>query len=226
MTPAISDRKIEANRHNAALSTGPTSDTGKQTSARNSLSHGLTSREALLPGEDPAVFCAYLENYRASFRPLDLQTEELVAELVGLRWRLRRVPVFEAQLISLEVRNLIQSDDEQAKGLDPSQLLALAYMRLCERKVLQNLQNQEARLRRRIDKILIALINAVAVAVPSSHQPTPVTPSSTIPKNEPIRIESNLGRNEQCSCGSGLKFKRCCLNGQQGVPAIKIASAA
>jgi hypothetical protein len=33
------------------------------------------------------------------------------------------------------------------------------------------------------------------------------------PKPEPIRREHpKIGRNEPCPCGSGLKFKRCCLN--------------
>jgi len=28
----------------------------------------------------------------------------------------------------------------------------------------------------------------------------------------PIRAESKVGRNDPCPCGSGLKFKKCCLN--------------
>lgn len=28
----------------------------------------------------------------------------------------------------------------------------------------------------------------------------------------PIKIENKIGRNDQCSCGSGKKYKRCCLN--------------
>jgi hypothetical protein len=33
------------------------------------------------------------------------------------------------------------------------------------------------------------------------------------PKPQPIRREhSKIGRNEICPCGSGLKYKRCCLN--------------
>jgi len=27
----------------------------------------------------------------------------------------------------------------------------------------------------------------------------------------PIRAEQKVGRNDPCPCGSGLKFKRCCL---------------
>lgn len=29
---------------------------------------------------------------------------------------------------------------------------------------------------------------------------------------------SSIGRNERCPCGSGLKFKKCCLpNGSKGI---------
>ena len=27
---------------------------------------------------------------------------------------------------------------------------------------------------------------------------------------KPVRIESKVGRNDPCTCGSGKKFKRCC----------------
>lgn len=227
MTPTISDRKIEANRQNATLSTGPTSAEGKAVSSRNAFSHGLTASEPLLPGEDPAEFAEYLEAYRRTYRPSGFQAEELVAELASIRWRLRRVPSFEAQLLQLEIHSLLQSGDDQAKDLGQSQLLALAFMRLCERKVLQNLQQQEARLSSRAEKLQRALLDMHAAAptprVPSrtpDPRPVPtVAPAAPVTapvrKIEPIRVAHAPGRNDACSCGSGLKFKRCCLNRPQ-----------
>ena len=29
--------------------------------------------------------------------------------------------------------------------------------------------------------------------------------------NEPIRVEVKTGRNDPCPCGSGKKYKKCCL---------------
>jgi hypothetical protein len=50
-TPA----QIAANRANSQNSTGPTTDTGKQTVSRNSLKFGLTSKVHIaLPGEENA----------------------------------------------------------------------------------------------------------------------------------------------------------------------------
>ena len=31
-----------------------------------------------------------------------------------------------------------------------------------------------------------------------------------VQKNQPIRIENKIGRNDPCSCGSGKKLKKCC----------------
>jgi len=31
-------------------------------------------------------------------------------------------------------------------------------------------------------------------------------------KSEPIRIEKKIGRNDPCPCGSGKKYKKCCMN--------------
>ena len=83
-------------------------------------------------------------------------------------------------------------------------------MRLCERKVLQNLLNHEARLSQRAQKIQIALIELAANAPPPlSKRPTPVPVAPTILTNEPIRFKSKPGR----------KFKRCCLNRPQSASA-------
>ncbi|WP_198552873.1 SEC-C metal-binding domain-containing protein [Psychromonas sp. Urea-02u-13] len=44
-------------------------------------------------------------------------------------------------------------------------------------------------------------------------QPTPDTmkPTHNLPKNRPTVSGEKVGRNEQCPCKSGLKYKRCCL---------------
>ncbi|MCF0205929.1 MAG: SEC-C domain-containing protein, partial [Bacteroidales bacterium] len=34
-------------------------------------------------------------------------------------------------------------------------------------------------------------------------------PSANKPKNEPVRVEKRVGRNDPCPCGSGKKFKNC-----------------
>ncbi len=49
-------KRIEANRKNAKLSTGPKTSAGKFRSCRNALKHGLDSRKHLIIGEDVKEF--------------------------------------------------------------------------------------------------------------------------------------------------------------------------
>jgi hypothetical protein len=51
---ATSDARIRANQANAAFSTGPKTEAGKNNSRRNSLKHGLTGAGIVLPEADAA----------------------------------------------------------------------------------------------------------------------------------------------------------------------------
>ena len=95
-----SERQIRANRLNAQKSTGPRTAAGKAASSKNALRHGLTAQQVVLEGEDAAVFDALKERFLREFNPASPMQEFLVERLIGLAWRLRRVPLFEAALLS------------------------------------------------------------------------------------------------------------------------------
>ena len=61
-----SQKKLEANRRNARLSTGPRTDEGKHQSRRNAIKHGILASTLLITGgegaEDPAEFDNLLSN--------------------------------------------------------------------------------------------------------------------------------------------------------------------
>lgn len=40
----------------------------------------------------------------------------------------------------------------------------------------------------------------------------PLAASSNPPRPSPITVDKRIGRNDPCPCGSGKKFKKCCLN--------------
>src|SRR5438045_3231911 len=65
----ISDRKLAANRANAAKSTGPRTDAGKRASSLNAVAHGLTAHTALLPGEDAVELEALSREMFEAHRP-------------------------------------------------------------------------------------------------------------------------------------------------------------
>jgi hypothetical protein len=97
---AASQRKIEANRANALKSTGPRTPRGRRAAGRNALAHGLTSRAALLPGDDPREYRRFVRALLVEMDPRGPFQEELVGEIAHLSWKLRRAPTAEAILLA------------------------------------------------------------------------------------------------------------------------------
>ena len=108
---------------NSKLSTGPSSDAGKQTVSSNALAHGLASSNpahVALPGEE-AAFAGHLESYRKAYAPANQPEEDLVRTLAESYWRLERAHKLENALFS----QILQQDDY--KDLDPTVAKALAW---------------------------------------------------------------------------------------------------
>jgi hypothetical protein len=96
--PPIPTPRTRANRANAMLSTGPRTEPGKQRSSLNALSHGLTARTAVLPTEDPAAYQRHIQQFLDEYQPAT--ESQLTHELADTAWRLRRIPLLEADLFS------------------------------------------------------------------------------------------------------------------------------
>jgi hypothetical protein len=83
-------KQAEANRRNAARSTGPRSEEGKTRSALNALQHGMTSETPILPTEDPCECGEFRDRLTRDLAPQGATEERLAEEIVDLSWRLRR----------------------------------------------------------------------------------------------------------------------------------------
>jgi len=93
-TPA----QIAANRENAKLSTGPTSEAGKAKSSRNNIQHNLTARGLIvLPTQAPA-FNELEADLRDSLRPTSAIQEVFFARVLEASWNLHRCRLAEAEL--------------------------------------------------------------------------------------------------------------------------------
>lgn len=98
-TSNLSEARLSANRANAKLSTGPTSQAGRANSSQNSFKHGLYSRQLTIPGENPAELAALKAALRAEHQPGTVTEEILVNEMAEHYWRLRRARLAEANLL-------------------------------------------------------------------------------------------------------------------------------
>ena len=124
----VSQRQLEANRANAKRSTGPKSVSGKARSRLNAVAHGLTSRQLVVGAEKPEDFDALREALFADLEPSGALQCELVDEIARLTWRLRRIPVLEADLLN---RITMRSND--LWNLNPEELEQLET--LCRKSI-------------------------------------------------------------------------------------------
>ena len=81
----ISEARFAANRANARLSTGPSTQAGRLASSRNSLKHGLASGTLIIPGEDPAAFRSLLRDLLEEHQPAN-PTEDLLIHEIAQSW--------------------------------------------------------------------------------------------------------------------------------------------
>lgn len=97
---AISQRKLEANRQNAQLSTGPRTERGKMHSRRNPLKHGLFASVLLVKGaEDPDAYKKLLHDLSQEYEAIGNGGYIWVEALAGLWWQQRRILQWQASII-------------------------------------------------------------------------------------------------------------------------------
>ena len=91
-------KQIEANRHNALKSTGPTTPEGKERSRRNALRHGFTAETVIATLEDAEDYQAFEAAVIADYDAETAVERELVLRLASVLWRLRRATGIETAI--------------------------------------------------------------------------------------------------------------------------------
>jgi hypothetical protein len=125
-------RQIEANRRNARLSTGPTTEEGKRKSRRNAVRHGLTAETVIDALEDADDYAGFEMAVTSDYDARTAVERELVLRLASLLWRLRRATAIESGLFKIQALHLLhfrqrrQAHQERQKIIDNVYRLALA----------------------------------------------------------------------------------------------------
>jgi hypothetical protein len=94
-----SPAQIVANRANAQLSTGPHTPAGIENSKYNATRHGLTGKQVVIKGEDPALYDALRQQLLADYAPANQREAMLVEDIAQNYWRLLRARKLEAQVL-------------------------------------------------------------------------------------------------------------------------------
>jgi hypothetical protein len=93
--------QIEANRRNAAHSTGPRTPAGKGKSSKNALSHGLRAELPVLPGERAEDWEVHRAGVFRGLSPVGTLEEALAGRVALCLWRLRRVAAYETAVTAV-----------------------------------------------------------------------------------------------------------------------------
>ena len=104
MSTDTSSKRAEANRRNAARSTGPRSAIGKDRSRFNAVKHGMAAKLPVLPGEDADAFRAHRDAWTAELRPRGQVERQLVDRAVHVSWQLQRVDRAQAARLASEAQ--------------------------------------------------------------------------------------------------------------------------
>jgi len=150
---APSTARLEANRANAQLSTGPTSPNGKRSSSLNATRHGLTGRVVVLPCEDMKVYEAFSQELLASLDPKTPLERELAKTVVDQQWRLNRIRSLEDGMLALGDAAAETRADHPA--VDSALSAAQAFLQ--NSKAFVNLTIYEQRIHRILEKALAQL---------------------------------------------------------------------
>lgn len=157
-TPSkTSQRRIEANRKNALVSTGPKTAEGKEATSRNGLVHGLRAKHILLKDENPEDLLQLRASVFAELSPRGVLESEVADRIVDTLWRLRRIPLFEKALIAA-LEPLAELGFFPSHGDSPEQSKAIKFGRVIERFLDGNysgkLSRYETELQRQFSRLL------------------------------------------------------------------------
>lgn len=95
---ATSQARIDANRANAQLSTGPKTEEGKQKSSANAVVYGFTAAKLYIRPEEQEIFNVLATELRFELTP-DGVTEHLYFDqILHASWNIQRCTIVEAEL--------------------------------------------------------------------------------------------------------------------------------
>ena len=122
-------RQWQANRRNAAKSTGPITPEGKERSRCNAVRHGLTAETVIGALEDAEDYKAFEAAIIANYDAQSAVERELVLRLASALWRLRRATAMETGLFEIETDHLNNAGTTTLRLQSPSREVVYALFR-------------------------------------------------------------------------------------------------
>jgi len=189
-----SPAQILANRDNAQRSTGPKTETGKQTSSRNATRHGLTGAQIVIPGEDSAAYEDLRQGLHDSFRPANDPERLLVEQIAAGSWRLQRAHRIEAAVLT----KLAEDSDNPEAAIASAFIERPADLARIQRyvtaahnayyKALRELEKMQQKRRAEEEEMAMAAMHSL---MQSKMQSRLAPPTGFVSKSSPQPVVSN-----------------------------------
>jgi hypothetical protein len=205
------DAQIAANRINAQASTGARTAAGRSRVSRNAISSGLYSSRDFVRPDEQSLYAEFCAGFEMNLVPEGAIEQTLAAEIIHAAWRLRRCSVVEAGMncvVDGEADPMLDHPQQQPVDRARAQAHRLFHRATAElRRIQTERQFRNAFLHEEVDTAELGL---------ASYKDISKNPKPAITKQSQS-IPERTGRNTPCTCGSGIKFKRCC---GKGAPAV------
>jgi hypothetical protein len=189
-----------ANIRNAALSTGPRTPEGKAVSSRNAMKFGLTSKQVILPHEDPADFEALESTLIEQLQPADDGERLLLNDIAVARWKIRRIELARTAWLASEMERYRQDHNlAVAYAMLSPEMRRFEKYAAAERRAVENawrklrVIQQERRDSEKAAAAARAMADALAARAaalqiePNPAQPQPVAATIAAPVSSPLR---------------------------------------
>jgi hypothetical protein len=157
------------------LSTGPITAEGKAASSRNSFRHGLTSKQIVLPGEDPAEYDGLRASLLKQYMPANETERTLVEEVAAGFWRLARARRHETAILQKLIGDAKNPDQafaelflERPKEIDRLQRYITTIERSYYRALnkLQTLQKERAKEEKQLVPLPVRIAGSLSAEAP------------------------------------------------------------
>jgi hypothetical protein len=185
-----SHRKIKSARANAAKARGAIPDAGKQSSALNALTHGLTASTVVLFNESTDEYETQLRDYLDHFRPQTKPESDLVHQLAAAHWRVARYAGVESGLLEHRMYDQEERLSRDYDDIPENHRLAIAFDALSRgNSSLALLNRYQSRLHHeyhRLLKTLAQMQSAQARTPKLRNEPNPVSEHFADPQSLPF----------------------------------------
>ena len=201
-----------ANAANAQHSTGPKTEQGKSTVAKNGVQHGLFAAYERLAPADAARVNNFIDELSAGFRVQNPGFSDVIRQYAIAKWRSELFYRMEASVLESAIADERANPDSAALIEQYGEDILLGHAIRHDAagpNAFSKLMRYESRVMKELGRARDVYHKLLEIVAAENAKPIPA-PKAVNAQPAPPETSPETPRNAPCPCGSGQKFKRCC----------------